>query len=85
MCSSPWENAEELLGGLAQGAHAAAYGLVPIVYQANLKEPGTYFAVQHFRMRDGDVIYVSNSRAAELQRFLNLVSSSILPVATTAP
>ncbi|GAA3896209.1 polysaccharide biosynthesis/export family protein [Sphingomonas limnosediminicola] len=76
-----WEK-PELLGAISQGLQPNANGLVPIVYQADLKQPETYFAVQHFRMRDGDVIYVSNSRTAELQRFVNIVSSSIIPVAT---
>lgn len=76
-----WEK-PALLGSMAQGVQPNADGLVPVVYQANLKEPQTYFAAQHFRMRDGDIIYVSNSKAAELQRFLNILSSSILPVAT---
>jgi polysaccharide export outer membrane protein len=76
-----WEK-PELLGSLAQGVPPNRDGLVPVIYQADLKQPQTYFAAQHFRMRDGDVIYVSNSRVAELQRFLNLLSSSILPIAT---
>lgn len=76
-----WER-PTLLGPLAQGAQPNAEGLVPVVYQADMKQPATYFAAQHFRMRDGDVIYVSNSRTASLQRFLSLLSSSILPVAT---
>ena len=33
-------------------------------------------------VRVGDVLYVSNSKIASLQRFLSLLSSSILPVAT---
>jgi polysaccharide export outer membrane protein len=76
-----WER-PQLLGQSTQSAGANADGLVPVIYQADLKQPATYFAAQHFRIRDGDVIYVSNSRAAELQRFVNIVSSSILPVAT---
>jgi polysaccharide export outer membrane protein len=76
-----WEK-PQLLGPLAQGAQPNADGLVPVIYQVDLKQPATYLAAQHFRMRDGDVIYVSNSRVAELQRFVNIVSSSILPVAT---
>jgi polysaccharide biosynthesis/export protein len=76
-----WER-PALLGSMAQGMHPNADGLVPVVYQADLKQPGTYFAAQHFRMRDGDVLYVSNSKVAELQRFLGILSSSILPVAT---
>lgn len=76
-----WEK-PQLLGPLDVGAQPNADGLVPVIYQADLKQPTTYLAAQHFRMRDGDVIYVSNSRVAELQRFVNIVSSSILPVAT---
>ena len=76
-----WER-PSLLGPVAAGAQSTPNGVVPIIYQANMKQPATYFAAQHFRVRDGDVIYVSNSRIASLQRFLGLLSSSILPVAT---
>jgi len=76
-----WERPQPL-GSAGQGLQPNQDGLVPVIYQADLKRPETYFAVQHFRMRDGDIIYVSNSRVAELQRFLNILSSSILPVAT---
>ncbi len=76
-----WER-PQLLGRASTPQQPNAEGLVPVIYQADMKRPETYFAVQHFRMRDGDVLYVSNSRVAELQRFVNIVSSSILPVAT---
>ena len=76
-----WEK-PQFIGPADRGGQTNASGLVPVIYQVDLKRPETYFAAQHFRMRDGDVIYVSNSRAAELQRFVNIVSSSILPVAT---
>jgi polysaccharide export outer membrane protein len=76
-----WER-PDLLGRLATAVQPNAEGLVPVIYQADMKQPSTYFAAQHFRMRDGDVLYVSTSRIAGLQRFMNLVSSSILPVAT---
>ena len=76
-----WEK-PQLLGALAQGTQPNSKGLVPVIYQADLKRPETYFAAQHFEMRDGDVIYVSNSKASELQRFLSLLSSSILPIST---
>lgn len=76
-----WER-PQLLGPMAQGVPTNAEGLVPVIYQADMKRPETYLAAQHFRVRDGDVLYVSNSRASELQRFLGLISSSIVPVAT---
>jgi len=76
-----WER-PALLGNIATGQQPNAQGLVPVIYQADMKQPATYFAAQQFRMRDGDVLYVSNSKIASLQRFLSLLSSSILPVAT---
>ena len=76
-----WER-PSLLGPVADGAQPGPNGLVPIIYQADMKQPATYFASQHFRVRDGDILYVANSRTASLQRFLGLLSSSILPVAT---
>lgn len=76
-----WER-PELVGPFASGLQPNEEGLVPIIYRADMKEPQTYFAAQRFRMRDGDVVYVSNSRMADLQRFVNIVASSILPVVT---
>jgi polysaccharide export outer membrane protein len=76
-----WER-PTLLGELASGLQPNAQGLVPVIYQADMKQPATYFASQQFRMRDGDIIYVSNSPVYALQRFVNLLGSSILPVAT---
>ena len=57
-------------------------GNVPVIYQVNMKEPQTYFAAQKFQMRDGDVVYVANSKLADLQRFVNILASSIIPLAT---
>ncbi|MGN6590145.1 MAG: polysaccharide biosynthesis/export family protein [Sphingomicrobium sp.] len=76
-----WER-PKLLGATVPSGSMTDAGLVPVIYQADMKQPATYFAAQHFLMRDGDVLYVANSRIATLQRFLNLLSSSILPVAT---
>ena len=55
---------------------------VPTIYRVDMKRPETFLAAQHFRMRDGDVIFISNSPTADLQRFVNILASSILPVAT---
>lgn len=56
-----------------------ADGKVPVVYRANLKDPATFFSAQRFPIQQGDVLYVSSSSAAELQKFLNLVSSVFYP------
>lgn len=58
----------------------AAGQRVPVIYRVDLKQPETYLAAQNFEMRNGDVLYVSNSAVSEFQRFLGLVASSILPV-----
>lgn len=54
-------------------------GSVPVIYQVDLKRPETLFASQNFAMKNGDVIFISNSPAADFQRFVNLLSSSVLP------
>lgn len=66
------------------GVQAAAdpATLVPVIYRADMKDPATYLAAQRFSIRDGDVLYISNSAAAEFQRFVNLLASSILPIST---
>jgi len=71
-----------VLGSFGSGARPNSEGLVPVIYRVDLKQPETYFAAQRFRMRDGDVVYVSDSGLVGLQRFVNIIASSILPVAT---
>jgi polysaccharide export outer membrane protein len=56
--------------------------LVPVIYTVDLKNPVNFFVAQNFRVRDKDLIYVSNAPAAELQKFLNLVMSIAYPVIT---
>ena len=52
---------------------------VPVIYRVDLKEPQTLFAAQNFAMQNGDVIFISNSPAADFQRFVNMLASSVLP------
>ncbi len=52
---------------------------VPMVYQVDLKDPQTYFAAQQFPMKNSDVIFISNSPITDFQRFVNILSSSVLP------
>jgi polysaccharide export outer membrane protein len=54
----------------------------PIIYSFDLKDPSVYFLAQQFTMQDGDLIYVTNSPVAELQRFVGIVSQAIFPAAT---
>jgi polysaccharide export outer membrane protein len=54
----------------------------PVIYNFDLKTPAAFFLAQQFRMSDRDIVYVTNSPVAELQRFVNILASTILPVAT---
>lgn len=58
-------------------------GKVPVIYRVDLKNPATFFVAQSFPIRDKDVLYVSNAPAAEMQKFLNIVTSTIFTI--TAP
>jgi len=60
----------------------------PVVYRLDLSQPGSFLIAQTFPMKHRDVMYVANAPAAELQKFLNLIGSTIIPVAavrTLAP
>lgn len=75
-----WED-RAWAGPLAASAAAGQDGRIPVIYRADMKRPETYFAAQNFKVRDGDVLFVSNSPVADLQRFVNIVASSVFPVA----
>lgn len=50
-------------------------GKLPVIYRLDLKDPGSIFAAQSFPMRNRDVLYVSNAPLADLQKFMNMVTS----------
>lgn len=62
------------------GLQTTPEGKIPVVYRVDLKDPLTFFVAQGFPIRNKDVIYVSNSSAAELQKFLNIIGSVVAPV-----
>jgi polysaccharide export outer membrane protein len=64
--------------------NATVNGKVPVIYRVNLKDPATFFVAQNFPVLDKDVLYVSNAPLADIQKFTALVTSSVLPVASTA-
>lgn len=55
---------------------------VPVIYNFDFKDPEVYFLAQQFQITDKDLIYITNSPVAELQRFVGIVSQTLLPVAT---
>lgn len=54
---------------LAATAKTTSDGRVPVIYRLNMADPSAFFVAQGFRMRDHDVIYVSNAPGADLQKF----------------
>jgi polysaccharide export outer membrane protein len=59
-------------------------GKVPVIYRINMRDPATFFIAQSFPMRNRDVLYVSNAPLADFQKFVNVIYSTLLPVASTA-
>ena len=57
---------------------------VPVIFRIDLKDPGAYFVAQNFAVRNKDILYVSNARYVDLQRFTQLIGSVIAPAATAA-
>ncbi|CAK0767019.1 Capsule polysaccharide export outer membrane protein CtrA [Gammaproteobacteria bacterium] len=55
-------------------------GKAPVVYRVDLKDPHSFLVAQNFPMRNKDVVYVSNASGAELQKFLNILTSSLFSV-----
>ena len=51
-----------------------------VVYRINLKDPRAFFLLQNFPMQNKDVLYVANAPAAQLQKFLNLLLSTVYPI-----
>ncbi|MFA5593577.1 MAG: polysaccharide biosynthesis/export family protein [Micavibrio sp.] len=58
----------------------APAALVPVIYTLNLKDPASFFLAQNFQMKDKDVLYVSNAPAADLQKFMNIITTGIYSV-----
>jgi polysaccharide export outer membrane protein len=53
-----------------------------VIYHLNLMNTDSYFALQKFEVRDGDLIYIANARSNLLQRFLALIGQAFGPAAT---
>ena len=58
--------------------------LVPVVYRINMRDPNSLFLTQAFRMRNRDLVYVSNAPFTEVQKVLSVFSTAVSPVASAA-
>jgi polysaccharide biosynthesis/export protein len=68
--------------GVSSPVRTTTDGRIAVVYKVNLRDPATFFTAQSFPMRNKDVLYVANAPGAELQKFLNILSSIVTPVVT---
>lgn len=57
-------------------------GKIPVIYRVNLRNPETFFAAQGFPIHNKDVLYVSNAPMADLQKFLTIISNTVVPLYT---
>lgn len=63
----------ELLEAIGMDVSKLPGDIIPTVFRANLRDPSMFFAVQKFKMKDKDIVYVSNADAVELTKFLATV------------
>lgn len=69
---------EPLVAGVAgENPPLTPDGKTPVIYRADLRDPRSFFIAQNFPIQDKDVIYVSNAPAAELQKFMNILTSIV--------
>jgi len=54
---------------------------VPIVYQLDLKDPGSFFVMSGFPVRPNDIVYVSVAPLADAARFFQILSGATGAVA----
>jgi polysaccharide biosynthesis/export protein len=55
-------------------------GRIPLVYRLDLKNPASFLVAQRFPMRDGDVVYIANAPATQLQKFLTILVDSVYTI-----
>lgn len=72
----------QAMGDLAKNLPTTAEGKLPVVFELNLRQPAALLLAQNFKMHNQDVLYVSNAPAAELQKFLNLLTTSIYSISS---
>ena len=75
-----FENPAAVSPEIAATAARTSDGRIPVIYQADLKDPAVFFLAQQFPIRDKDVIYVSRAPLSDLQRFVSIAASIAFPV-----
>lgn len=73
-----------VLRRLDPGSKLLATPLVPVVYRIDMRDPNSLFTTQAFRMRNRDLIYVSNAPFTEVQKVLGVISAATGPITSAA-
>ena len=58
--------------------------LTPIVYRLNLRDPSSLFYSQSFHMANRDLVYVSNAPITEVEKAVQIFTSSLSPAGSAA-
>ena len=74
-----FENPNALSEAQRAGA-TTSDGKIPVIYRLNLRDPASFLVAQDFPMQNRDVLFVANADSAQLQKFLNILTSSIYSV-----
>jgi polysaccharide biosynthesis/export protein len=69
-----------LPAGTGASATVLADGTTPVIYHLDMRDPRSFFVAQNFPIENKDLLYVANAPAAELQKFLNLILSTVYPI-----
>lgn len=77
-----FEDPEALSSPSGTALRRTPEGKVAVIYRVDLKNPASFFAAQSFPVHDKDIIYVSNAKLADIQKFVSIITSTVFPVAT---
>ena len=58
--------------------------VIPVVYRIDMRDPNSLFTSQAFRMRNRDLVYVSNAPYTEVTKVVSVFSTVAGPVASAA-
>jgi len=77
-----FENAQDLARIFPEHGFQTGALETPVVYRLNLREATGMFLAQSFPVREGDMIYVANATASEVQKFLSILQTVVQPTMT---
>lgn len=50
---------------------------IPVIYRFDLSDPGGFLLAERFRMKNRDIVYISNARLTDMQKFVSLLTSVV--------